>query len=95
MLLAGINAKAQHHNIEKRLLWQCDAAGAVIIAGVEMQLVNAAAVIITLQHGRITTTVVISDYSVEQLKLGTFNAVQLDLQIAARATMGSIQYVCG
>jgi hypothetical protein len=95
MLLPGIDTEAQYHYIEKGLLGQCDATRAVIIAGMEMQLVNAAAVIITLQHGRIATAVVVCENAIEQLQLSPINAIQLNLQFAARATMSSIQYVCG
>ena len=95
MLLPGINAEAQHHNIEKGLFRQFNAASAVVIASMEMQLVNAAAVIVTLQHRGITTPVVVGDYAVKQLQLRAFYPVQLDLQGATWATVCSIQYVCG
>lgn len=95
MLLLGIDAEAQHYNIEKGLLRQIDAAGAVVIAGMEVQLINATAVFITLQNRRITTPVVVGDNTIEQLKLSPFNAIQLNLQFAAWATVGGIQYVRG
>lgn len=95
MLLPSVNAKTQHNHIKKGWLWQRYAACAVVIAGVEMQLVNATAVIIALQHGRIAAAIVVGDNAVEQLKLIAYNAIQLDFQLAARATMSGIQYVCG
>src|SRR3989338_325500 len=95
MVLPGIDAGGEHHNIEKGLLRQFNAASAVVIAGMEMQLVNAATVILPLQHRRITAAVVVGDNAIEQLHLSPFNAIQLNFQFAAWATMGGIQYVCG
>lgn len=95
MLLRGIDAEAQHHNIEKSRLRQYNPACTVIVARMEMQLVNATAVVVTLQHWRIATTIVVGFNAGEQLKLSTFNPVQLDFQRASRAPVGSIQYVCG
>ena len=83
MLLRGIDAEAQHHNIEKSRLRQYNPACTVIVARMEMQLVNATAVVVTLQHWRIATTIVIGFNTGEQLKLSTFNPVQLDFQRAS------------
>ncbi len=61
----------------------------------EMQLIDATAVVVTLQHRCIATPVVVGQHGSEQFHLRPFDAVQLDLQRAARAAMRGIQNMCG
>ena len=93
VLLAGVDAEAQHHHVEEGRLGQADAAGAVVVAGVEVQLVHARAVVIALQHRRIATAVVVGGHAVDQLQLRAFDAVQLDLDVTPRTAVRGVQYM--
>ena len=53
VLLIGVDAKTQHNHIEKRRIRQGNAAGAVVVACMEVQLVDAGAVIVALQNWRV------------------------------------------
>ncbi|MNF91099.1 hypothetical protein D3C84_736910 [compost metagenome] len=95
MILLGADAKSQHHDIKKCMFRQLYAAGAVVVAGIELQLVDTAAVIVTLQQRRVATAIAVGQGGVHQLQLLAFDAVQLDLDRAARAAVSGIQYMRG
>ena len=63
--------------------------------GAELQLVHAAAVIIALQQGRVAAAVAVGHRGGYPLQLCAFDAVQLDLDCAAGATVRGVQNVCG
>ena len=67
--LFGINTEAQYHNIQKGRFWQLHTAGAVVIAGTELHLVDPGAVIITLQQRRVATTVAVGQGRGNQFQL--------------------------
>ncbi len=95
VVLLGTDAKAQHHHVEEGRFGQLHATGTVVIAGAELQLVDATAVVVALQQRCVATTVAVGDRAGDPLKLRAFDAVQLNLDGAAGAAVGSIQYVCG
>ena len=93
MILLGADAEAQHHHIQERRLGQLDATGTVVIAGMELNLIDAATVVIPLLQRCIASAVAVGQRAGEQLQLRTFDAVQLDLDRAARAAVRGIQNV--
>ena len=94
MLLLGTDTEPQHDYIKERRLWQLYTPGAVVIASVEMQLVNPGTVVIALQQRRIATAIAVGQGAGDQLHLRPFNPIQLDLDSAARAAMCGVQNVC-
>lgn len=95
MILLGADAKAQHHYIQEGRLWQLHTTRAVIVAGAELQLVHAAAIVITLQQRRVATTVAVGQGGGNPFQLRAFDAVQFNLDRAAGAAVRGVQYVCG
>ena len=93
MILLLRNTEAQHHHIEKGRLGQLNATGAVIVPGVELDLVDPAAVIVPLQQRRVATTVAVGRCTGDQLQLRTIDTVQLDSDRAPRAAVCGIQNV--
>ena len=94
VLLLGGNAETQYDDIEKRRLGQLYATGAVVIAGMELHLINPGAIIVALQQRRIDPAIAVGCRTGDQFQVRSFNAVQLDLDRAARATVCSVQNVC-
>ena len=95
MILLGADAEAQHHYIQEGRLWQLHTTGAVIVAGAKLQLVYAAAVVITLQQRRVATAVAVGQGGGNQFQLRPFDAVQFNLDRAAGAAVRGVQNVCG
>jgi len=94
VILLGRDTKTQHHHIQECRLRQLDTTGAVVVARMKLNLVDTGPVLIALQQRRIDTTIAIGYRAGDQFQLRTFNAVQLDLDRAARATMCSVQNMC-
>ena len=93
VLLLGRDAETQHHHIQKRRLRQLDTAGAVVIACMELNLINPGAIVIALQQRRIDPAVAVGDRTGDLFQVRSFDAVQLDLDRTARATVCSVQNV--
>src|SRR4051812_3726210 len=74
VLLLGRNTETQHYHIQKRRLRQLDTAGAVVIARMELNLINPGAIIIALQQRCIDPAVAVGDRTGDQFQLRTLNA---------------------
>lgn len=90
VILPGINAETQHHHIEKSRIRQRHTTGAVIVARVEVQLVDPTAVVIALQNRPIATAIVVGHHRGDQLLLPPLDPIQLNLDRTARATVRSV-----
>lgn len=95
VFLTCINAKAQHHFIEKGRFIQYHASRTVIIASLKVQLINPGLISVSLQQGRIATSVAVGDSADNVQKLLAFDPIQFNADGIAWATVGSVQHVCG
>lgn len=83
VFLTCINAEAQHHLIEKGGLIQDHAPRAVIIASLEVQLIDAGLISLTLQQRRIATPIAVGEETDNMQQLLVFDPVQIDADGAA------------
>src|SRR5690606_19525419 len=93
MVLLGADAEAQHYHVEEGRFGKLYATRAVVIACTELQLVNAGAVLVAFQQGRIAAAVGIGLPAGDQLQASALDAIKLDLGAAARTAVGGVQHL--
>lgn len=88
------DTKTQYDLIQKSRLRQIQAALAVVITGIEQQLVNASLELIASQDRLIAAAIIVGFHFGNQRPLITVNPKQPDRDIIAGAAMGRVQHMC-
>lgn len=95
VIIGGGDAETQHHLVEECRLRQLHAAGAIVVAGAEHQLIDPGTEVLALQHRLVAAAVVVGQGGGDQFQLLAFYPVQLDLDAMAGAAVCGIQYMRG
>jgi len=95
VILRGIDPEPQHHLVEKGRRPQLHTATAVVVAGVEMQLVDPGPVVRAFQQRAVAAAISVGFTRGDQGQALILDAMQFHLDTAARTTVGGIEYVCG